>query len=148
MSTGAPAIQTDKLNKNYDGARGIIDLDLRVEALDLQVQVLLDRGRHGIVDAHPPDRALRRRRSSRCLGVDRRQPKTGHYRRHEAGGYHRPGAKTLVKTHHTATPIEDFCGSETEVSAKAVPPAYSPVLHHRRHGAIKGSVNGGRYTTV
>jgi ABC-2 type transport system ATP-binding protein len=32
MSTGAPAIQTDKLNKNYDGARGIIDVDLQVEA--------------------------------------------------------------------------------------------------------------------
>ncbi len=32
MATGAPAIETAKLNKNYDGARGIIDLDLRVES--------------------------------------------------------------------------------------------------------------------
>lgn len=31
MSTNSPAIQTSKLTKYYDGARGIIDLDLRVE---------------------------------------------------------------------------------------------------------------------
>ena len=31
MSTDMPAIQTEKLAKYYDGARGIVDLDLRVE---------------------------------------------------------------------------------------------------------------------
>ncbi len=31
MSTATPAIQTEKLTKYYDGARGIVDLDLRVE---------------------------------------------------------------------------------------------------------------------
>jgi ABC-2 type transport system ATP-binding protein len=32
MSTVVPAIETEKLTKYYDGARGIIELDLRVEA--------------------------------------------------------------------------------------------------------------------
>jgi hypothetical protein len=64
--------------------------------------------------------------------MDSRQPKTGHYRRHEAGRQGRPGAKTLVKTHHATTPIEGqsrVCkpptpngfGAQAEVTAKAVP---------------------------
>lgn len=32
MSSNVPAIVAEKLNKSYDGARGIIDLDLQVEA--------------------------------------------------------------------------------------------------------------------
>ena len=83
---------------------------LRVDALHLEVEVLLQRHRHRIVDAHPPHgRALPGRPAARSALSGREQadsPKTDTAGRHQAGGDGRPGAKTLVKTHHTATPFQ------------------------------------------
>ncbi len=92
-------------------------LDLRVDALDLQVQVLFQRAGDGIVDGQLPNRSGLRRRDGRrgglrgqCLGADRRRFENGQHRRRREPRQGDPPPNSSVIAHVPDTPTPKCVG--------------------------------------